>query len=171
MERYEPQDITNHTQYFYIYFWSRSIISYSTENGSFSCLTNLIKDDYYLNLYSGRYVAYGGYTAPADYKTIINEKINLFRHGKPRPVTPEDTGNTLLVVLLVVVLVFAVAVIICLVVCCLRRTNEPVSMETQRKRDGISTFHSLETTSDVKKPILTNKSAVEGKKKKSKKPF
>lgn len=174
LEKYEPQNITDKTQYFYIYFWSGLKISYSTANGSFSCETNLIKDNYYLNLYSSRYVAYGGYTASPLNETVTNDKINLFRHGRPKPVsTPEDTGNKLLVVLLVVVFIFAVAVIICLMVCCLKHANEPVSMETQ-KRNGISTFHSIETTVDVKKSNLHNKSTIADKKPKrlkSKKPF
>lgn len=154
MENYWPADITKKTKYFYIYFWSSTTISYeiSTKNETFYTKTNLTHDDYYVNLYAHRYTNQGGFSAQPANLTITKEKINLFRYGPTKPITPsEESGNTLLIILLIVVIIFTIAVAILLIMCCISRRSDPVSMETQPRKGGITTFQSAET-SDTKRP-------------------
>lgn len=168
MENYWPQNITEQTKYFYIYFWSYSTISYqvTSNNETFNTNTNFIKDDYYVNLYASRLATSGGFTSgtPAEL-TITNQKINLFRHGptKPNNSPSEESGNTLLIILLIVVVIFTIAVAILLLMCCISRRSDPVSMETQPRKGAITTFKSAET-SDTKRPKWKDSMQEYGKK-------
>ena len=155
MERYWPKSITEETKYFYIHFSSPSRISYSvrTNNRTFdtfdTCTTNLISDYYYVNLYASRYVPYGGYSASFFNRTIIDGKINLFRHGSGRPKSLDDNSR-LLIILLVTVIICAFAIATLLIVCCINGGKDPVSMETQQRNQNVTTFKSLDTQ-DTKK--------------------